>query len=153
MPRYIERVQFPTWTERNGQDDIQRNWDVNPSARGRRSGNTYTYYVAVSDHNNEAGKYTTHIYAYDKSGNVASCAAPDVTIKKKTVYYGDLDMNGEITITDLSGVIQAVAGTITLNDEQKKRADVNGDGKIDSLDVSLINKYIVKLIDKFPVEG
>ena len=62
-------------------------------------------------------------------------------------------MNGEITVTDLSGVMQAVVGTITLNDEQKKRADVNGDGKIDSLDVSLINQYIVKLIEKFPVEG
>ncbi len=149
----VERVQFPTWTEKNGQDDIQKNWDTNSAASGQKSGNTYTYYVSVSDHNNETGKYITHIYAYDKSGNRSACAAPAVIIKAKAVYYGDLDMNGEITVTDLSGVMQAVVGTITLNDEQKKRADVNGDGKIDSLDVSLINQYIVKLIEKFPVEG
>lgn len=149
----VDRVQFPTWTEKNGQDDIQRNWDVSSAARGTKSGNTYTFNVFISDHNNETGKYITHIYAYDKNGNKSACAAPVVTIKEKTIYYGDLDMNGEITITDLSGVMQAVVGNVTLNDEQKKRADVNGDGKIDSLDANLMNQYIVKLIDKFPVEG
>ena len=68
----IDRVQFPTWTEANGQDDIQANWKTNTAASGSISGNTVTYRVNVSDHKNETGSYNTHIYAYDKAGNQTS---------------------------------------------------------------------------------
>ena len=30
----INRVQFPTWTDYNGQDDIQSNWGTNSAASG-----------------------------------------------------------------------------------------------------------------------
>ncbi len=72
----VNRVQFPTWTENNGQDDIQSSWDTNTAASGIKGnytvdGQTYNYKYAVnmSDHNNEIGKYNTHIYAFDDVGN------------------------------------------------------------------------------------
>ena len=72
----VDRVQFPTWTELNGQDDIQSNWGTNSSASGTSGswnigGQTYNYryLVRTSDHNNEYGMYHTHIYAYDAQGN------------------------------------------------------------------------------------
>ena len=68
----IDRVQFPTWTELNGQDDLIADWGTNPKARGSINGNTVTYTVNIADHNNEFGNYTTHIYAYDKCGNYVS---------------------------------------------------------------------------------
>ena len=68
----VDRVQFPTWTEKNGQDDLQSDWTVNRAASGTINGNTVTYRVNASDHNDETGNYVTHIYAYDKSGNVSS---------------------------------------------------------------------------------
>ena len=61
----VTKVQFPTWTDANGQDDLK--WH-----NGTISGNTATYRVNISDHNNERGcYYNTHIYAYDAAGNEA----------------------------------------------------------------------------------
>ena len=75
----IDRVQFPTWTLKE-QDDIISDWPTNPKASGTINGNTVTYRVNRSDHNNEYGTYRTHIYAYDKSGNSVCVAAEDVKV-------------------------------------------------------------------------
>lgn len=66
----IDRVQFPTWTTQNGQDDIQSDWGGNAAAKGIDEGNGYyRYRVNIADHNNERGPYAVHIYAYDVYGN------------------------------------------------------------------------------------
>ncbi len=70
----VDRVQFPTWTSAGDQDDIQSDWASNSAASGTRNGNTFTYQVKISDHNNERGSYRTHIYAYDKAGNYSAIA-------------------------------------------------------------------------------
>ena len=52
----IKQVLFPTWTVKDGQDDII--W-----GSGTNEGNgTWHYRVNISDHNNEVGQYITHIY-------------------------------------------------------------------------------------------
>lgn len=70
----VDRVQFPTWTEENGQDDMVADWWSNSAVRGRKNGDVYTFRVNCSDHKNEHGTYHTHIYAYDKAGNY--CCVP-----------------------------------------------------------------------------
>lgn len=65
----INRVQFPTWTSANGQDDINGNWSVDAACSGIIEGDTVTYTVKDSDHRFERGEYNTHIYAYDTFGN------------------------------------------------------------------------------------
>ena len=66
----VNRLQFPTWTDYNGQDDIQPAWQTNSAATGTNLGNgTWYYRVNTSAHNNEGGLYITHIYAYDSFGN------------------------------------------------------------------------------------
>lgn len=66
----INRVQFPTWTERNGQDDIVSNWSTNTAVKGTLNVDGYYYFnVGRLSHNNESGPYYTHIYAYDNDGN------------------------------------------------------------------------------------
>lgn len=93
----IDRVQFPTWTLNNKQDDIQQNWDTSEQARGTINGNTVTYRVNDSDHNNEKGTYRTHIYAYDIYGNYSS-AGVDVNVENQfsainsTKYKGNTYM-------------------------------------------------------------
>ena len=64
----VKRVVFSTWTDSNGQDD-------KVEEDGTKSGNTYTYRVKRSSHNNECGDYTTHIFAYDYTGNYALASA------------------------------------------------------------------------------
>ncbi len=68
----VDRVQFPTWTVFNGQDDLCGDWNENLKARGTINGNTVTFRVNISEHNGEKGRYATHIYAFDSSGNASS---------------------------------------------------------------------------------
>lgn len=79
----VARVQFPTWTVQNGQDDIVRDWWENISCRGTANGSKYTFRVNVADHNNELGEYKTHIYAYDPAGNYSLYHVPNVVLQKK----------------------------------------------------------------------
>ena len=80
----IDRVQFPTWTAYNDQDDIQSDWGTNEAARGSINGSTVTYRVNISEHNNERGTYLTHIYAYDTSGNYICYAVEPINIPVPT---------------------------------------------------------------------
>lgn len=63
-PAGVKSVKMPTWTEKNGQDDLI--WH-----EASISGNTATFYVPVSSHNNESGVYYTHVYVYDVNGAYA----------------------------------------------------------------------------------
>lgn len=56
VPVYIDSIQVPTWTEKNGQDDIQW-YKATKAADG-------SYYVIFSEatHNLEAGTYNVHVY-------------------------------------------------------------------------------------------
>ncbi|MBU3173303.1 GBS Bsp-like repeat-containing protein [Clostridium estertheticum] len=66
----VNRVQFPTWTENKGQDDIQPNWQTNIVAKGTNlGGGTWHYKVNIADHNNEFSLYDTQIYVWDNAGN------------------------------------------------------------------------------------
>ena len=60
----VSKVLMPTWTEKNGQDDLK--WYT-----ASKNGDTYTLKVKTSNHNNEGGTYYTHIYAYDAEGKQA----------------------------------------------------------------------------------
>lgn len=91
----VNRVQFPTWTDANGQDDLLSDWSINPKASGTRNGDTWTFQVSIADHNNERGKYITHIYAYDDAGNIQSnvnvASGVEVPVPNPTLTF---DANG-----------------------------------------------------------
>ena len=68
----VNRVQFPTWTEKNDRDDIDTDWFTSERSTGVKNGDTYTFRVNKTDHNNECGVYYTHIWAYNNYG-LGSC--------------------------------------------------------------------------------
>ena len=72
-PSGVAGVTMPTWTLKNGQDDLV--WH-----EAAISGSTATFYIKATDHNNEPGDYLTHIYATDGKGYQSSAAAPVVTV-------------------------------------------------------------------------
>ncbi len=63
-PAGVQKVLMPTWTARNGQDDLV--WHA-----ATVKGNTATFYVSASSHKNEKGTYYTHVYVYDTKGAYA----------------------------------------------------------------------------------
>ena len=87
----VNRVQFPTWTEAKGQDDIQPNWQTGESSKGTKQadGTTWVYHVNITDHKTEAGEYNTHIYAYDNLENVKGIGTQKVTIPMVKITYDE----------------------------------------------------------------
>ena len=96
----VSRVQFPTWTDKDGQDDIASEWWTNPKVKGTISGNTVTFRVNTSEHNREVGKYITHLYAYDSFGTATRVVVPTVEVPNPitNVAVTDIDELG-FTIT------------------------------------------------------
>lgn len=60
----VTAVQFPTWTDANGQDDLI--WHEGYKI----SEGTWKAIIPFKEHNQERGTYITHVYSYDKYGNI-----------------------------------------------------------------------------------
>lgn len=134
----VDRVQFPTWTSYNGQDDIFAEWQINPGASGQKNGNTYTYQVNISAHNYEAGKYNTHIYAYDKYGN-ASCVGVSVIVP---VDVEDIVLNQESLTFEAAGEEQTLKASVypeNATDKTVKWSSANSA-------VATVNNGVVKAV-------
>ncbi len=58
-------------------------------------------------------------------------------------FYGDIDLNGKITNSDLVLICQVLIQDVELNDEQKKAADINKDGENDIADAALIKSHLL----------
>jgi hypothetical protein len=72
-------VAFPSWTTKNGLDDLPD--DFMNTQQGIQSGSTYTFQVKAIDHYNAGGEYMTHIYAVDKAGNETKMELDPVEVK------------------------------------------------------------------------
>lgn len=98
----VDKVQFPSWTDANGKDDLIEG-DL---ANGILSGDKFTYSVKISDHSNEKGLYHTQINAYDLAGN---CSTEEVmvTIKEETEVSKGFSRLTVSDITEKSAVIKA----------------------------------------------
>ena len=135
----LSRVQFPTWTERNGQDDLPTGWETNAKFSGTITkdpsyNNRYNivYTVKASDHNNESGQYNTHIYAYDSLGQLTSCQTPAA----KTVVSAS-------NIDEQSPVISNVNVVTCTADQVVIEADVTDNGELDTGRCRAIPYYII----------
>ena len=111
----VNRVQFPTWTEKNDQDDLLSGWEVNSKASGTRNGSTFTFRVKTSDHNNESGTYYTHIYAYDDSyhGNGSGPVKLSATVPVPTVAVTSVSLDKDRLSFTGTGSSQPLTATVS----------------------------------------
>ncbi len=72
------------------------------------------------------------------------------TLEGISFVVGDVNQDGSITLKDVTTLHYAIAGQITLTDDQIARGDVNGDGQITVVDASYIRNWLVGKIDTFP---
>jgi hypothetical protein len=113
----ISNVAFPTWTLLNDQDDLAA--DFLKTQTGTKNGNTYTFRVNASEHNNETGKYVTHIYATDRGGNRVSVVVdvvdvkdPLITLVTDSAYTKDGGYICNVTVgTTVNGLFTQFANT------------------------------------------
>ena len=115
-PSGVAKVKMPTWTLKDGQDDLV--WH-----EATVSGTTASFYVNISDHNNETGKYLTHIYASDTKGYESGASAGEVNVPEDTkgpeisnIRITEVSSGGyrvTCTVTDASGVARVKMPTWT----------------------------------------
>lgn len=74
-PDGLDFITIPTWTEKGGQDDIK--W---PHALKQADG-SYRYTVKISDHQNEAGLYHSHVYLVTPDKQFQGLGALSVTME------------------------------------------------------------------------
>lgn len=65
---------------------------------------------------------------------------------------GDVNRSDTITAADAALVLCWAAGTASLEEDQQRAADVDGNGAVDGEDARLILKRVVRLVSSFPVE-
>ena len=111
----VNRVQFPTWTSANGQDDIQSDWVNSTAATGTKQsdGTTWVYRVNTKAHKNESGTYYTHIYVYDNLGNSKNVSTHTITVPSVTVTYDNNYLAGDLATNSVLVGSYAYATTST----------------------------------------
>ncbi len=101
----VTRVQFPTWTPwqggNNGQDDlIWYEGNFNPDGKSAWAR------IPISNHNNELGAYTTHIYVWDAAGNCSQYAMGIVVER-------DAPVISDVVVSDITSAGYTVTCTVT----------------------------------------
>ena len=80
----IQNVQFPVWSEKNGQDDLK--WYI----AEKKDDSTYTYTFKLTDHKG-LGKYNVHAYGVDKSGKRTFLTETEFNIANPVVSSIDIE--------------------------------------------------------------
>ncbi len=83
-----------------------------------------------------------------KIGEQCNEALFNATINYGYISNGDIDANNKINSADALLVLQSVAGLVTLNENQRRAAELNNDEKITSADALVILQYVTGKITK-----
>ena len=119
-------------------DSYQVNYQWQSSINGKNwydIGNAVNSSYEVTD--NDFGRYIRVKITSRKYGNVVyPTTAYSKSTSCKVVILGDVNLDGNITVSDVTMVQKYLVKLITFNDEQMIAADVNMDGNITTSDVT-----------------
>lgn len=113
----ISKIQFPTWSEKQGFDKLSEDWQTSEKYAGTVTGTIITYKVNYDNFENNLGVYKTHIYLFDENGNVMDLRCLDIDATE-TVVETDLNNDGTYDILDimLSKVAESEVDTDAVNE-------------------------------------
>ncbi|MGN0593425.1 MAG: dockerin type I repeat-containing protein, partial [Ruminococcus sp.] len=107
---------------------------VTPSAA---AGDTYVITAL------EKGLDGTHgIISTADSRSVEYNMSNGAIIIKENPVYGDINQDGKTTITDAVALQKYLITLKTLTSEQLSLADINGDGRVNTFDLSLLKQLL-----------
>ena len=89
----VTKVEFHTWTEANGKDDLVKNTQ-STSANG-----FYACKINIADHGNAGGVYCTKVYAWDAAGNMSESQNLTVNIAKEIPLTSIELSNSSVTLS------------------------------------------------------
>lgn len=130
------------WTFTDENDNSKQTTETIPSLSTTKSGNVQNITLE------EGKKYIIEVYAVDDAGYKSDTTKIKVSrVSKKetpisTDMLGDLDNNSNLDSSDLEVLDNYINKGGTLTDEQKKKADINGDGNINQTDYNYLKEII-----------
>ena len=113
-------------------NDYLNSFDIKQTAVETRDG---VYYASQISDNYQEG-WALYLLPVS-SGAYESSYAADI--------LGDVDLDGDITVIDVTLIQRATAEMTELDELQRKLADVNGDGRITISDATCIQRYLAEL--------
>ncbi len=124
----VSKVAFPSWTEKNGQDDLAKDWanDSSITTSELTQNNNYSVVIDFKDHNNESGKYITQIYAYDAAGNSVCGASLEIVRYILSSYNVSLNVGKTQTLSFTPQLAEGIGVTWTSSDTSVAKVDSNG---------------------------
>ena len=106
----------------------------------KNDGDTHSY-KCVNDGCNEYGNSEGHTYDQEDGTKCACGAVKPITLK------GDVNLDGNVTIDDLTYLAKHIAKIETITAEQSLiNAEVNDDGEVTIDDLTKLARYIAKII-------
>ena len=113
------------------------------------SGNTTTTSAAATTTSGNAETTTGSTTGTNDSGETTT------TTKGQLVpLYGDVNVNGQVTIVDVVLLNKAIAGKVTLSEQAFLNADCgNVDQVLDEHDLNALMQYLVGIVQQLPGEA
>lgn len=102
------------------------------------------------------------LYADDKVYVMRMINAGESTVSSQTVdllagltteqeiLYGDLSLDDRVGIADAVIMNKHINGSVTLNADQQKAADLDANGEVNTDDLFVLMQYLVSIIDTLP---
>ena len=91
--------------------------------------------VLLTDYTYSSGVLTTNVI----NGNI--------NITLSTLYYGDINGDGEVLGSDSLIILQYIEGTRTFSPSQLQASDINGDGVINNIDANIISQTVAGIYE------
>ena len=106
-------------------------------------GETTTTTTVTTDPEQPGTSTTTTASTAAKPGSDTNPADPDV-------LYGDVNVDGKVSLVDAVMLNKAVADVVTLGDAARANADCNVDKEINGTDAIILLQFLSHIIDELP---
>lgn len=116
---------------------------VEVTSKGETTTTTTTTTTVTTDSEQPGTSTTTAASTAAKPGSDTNLPNPDV-------LYGDVNVDGKVSLVDAVMLNKAVADVVTLGDAARANADCNVDKEINGTDAIILLQFLSHIIDELP---
>lgn len=116
---------------------------VEVTSKGETTTTTTTTTTVTTDPEQPGTSTTTTASTTAKPGSDTNLPNPDV-------LYGDVNVDGKVSLVDAVMLNKAVADVVTLGDAARANADCNVDKEINGTDAIILLQFLSHIIDELP---